>query len=514
MKCIKGGLVVDGTGVPGFRADVYVEGDRIILVDRSLAAGVESGKVVDAAGMVVCPGFIDAHTHSDLRLLSDPVHEGKIRQGVTTELIGLDGVSYAPASDADLAFYLRYFAPINGGFDGRPAWNEVDEYLALFDRRVSVNVGYLLPHGNARLRVMGHSGKQASPAELSEMCKVVEDGMEQGAIGISTGLVYYPCPYSDTEELVALARVAGRRGGIFVTHMRKNSNPLASLEETVEIARRSGTPVHISHFRPSAKKEEQYGLLERAAREGLDISYDCYPYPSSCTALWVALPHWLLNTVAPAQFPSALAEAKTRNRLKTDMASFNWDGAMVLHVGSDRRDLEGKSIAQLAEERDTHPVDACCDLLIKEDLDVLCALFNSCEQDVLDSFKSPTQMFGSDGILVGRHSHPRAFGAFARVLGKYVREEGALSLEEAIRKMTSLPAKRFNLDKRGVLAEGCFADIAVFDAKTVGDTNTFSNPWSLATGFMSVINNGRFVIDNGRLTNETPGRVVRSQKTK
>jgi N-acyl-D-amino-acid deacylase len=505
---LKNGNIVDGTGSPAYKADLYIKGERIEMIDPSSKKNLAAGKTIDLSGKTVCPGFIDVHTHSDLKLLHEPLAEGKARQGVTTEFLGLDGVSYAPADKKSFEFFVKYFGPINGDFKIDLKWNDLGEFISMFNGKASVNVGCFLPHGNLRMVCMKNVERKAFQSEISTMLECVRIGMAEGALGLSTGLAYYPCFYGELEELTTLCSEVRKNNGIFVTHMRKNKDPLISLEETIEIGRRSGVSVHISHFRPTCKQEEQYDLLNRAKDEGIDISYDCYPYNAACSALWIILPYWFLRR-NPEEMLRLLKEPETRKKLRNDMSSLDWNKVKIASVSTERNSFcEGKSIHDASMERKLDPLDFFCELLIDEDLNALGIIYSGNEKDVEAAIKNPMGMFCSDGIITGKKTHPRGYGSFARILRKYVREKKMLSMEEAVRKMTSYPAKRFQVKKRGELKTGFYADIAAFDAESVRDANSYASPYIPAEGFEVVINNGQIIFEKGQMTGKMPGKAI------
>ncbi len=505
---IRNGRIVDGTGNPWYRADVGIRGERIAAIGH--LAGAEAGHVIDAQGQVVCPGFVDPHSHSDLYLLAHPHHEPKIRQGVTTEVLGQDGISYAPVSDEGMAYWRDYWRAV----DGRPeldwGWRGVGEFLACFDQRVSPNVAYLVPHGTVRYEVLGLADRPPTKGELAHMEELVAQGMEEGAVGLSTGLTYLPAFYSTTEELVACCRAVARYGGVYVTHLRDYGEHIAeAIEEALTIGRETGVPVHISHF--NGRAEECLPLMDRARAEGLDVTFENYPYLAGCTLLSHFLPRWaqaggIPDTVARLRDPAV------RERIQRKMAGTHegqWQNYLICAVGTEANQCyEGLLLPEAAEVAGKGVVDFICDLIVEERLAVTVVQYHvhRTEEDLRAMTRHPAHMVCTDAIFLGSHPHPRGYGTYPRYLGHYVREEGVLTLEECIRKMTSLPAHRFGLWDRGLLSEGCFADLVIFDPDAVQDTATFESPCQYPLGIDTVIVNGQVVLDNGQHTGATPGR--------
>ncbi len=504
---------MDGTGNPWYRADVGIRGERIAAIDH--LAGAETGRVVDASERVICPGFVDPHSHSDLYLLEHPQHEPKIRQGVTTEVLGQDGISYAPVSEEGLAYWREYWRAVDGRPDLDWDWRGVGEFLARFDRRVSPNVVYLVPHGTVRHAVMGLADRPPTEQELARMGELVAQSMDEGAVGLSTGLTYLPAFYSTTEELIACCRVVARYGGVYVTHLRDYGEHISeAIEEALVIGREAGVPVHISHL--NGRAEECLPLIDRARAEGLDVTFENYPYLAGCTLLSHFLPRWsqaggILGTMARLRDPGV------RKRIQREMAGTHlgqWRDYTICAVASEgHRVYEGFSIPEAADAAGKEVVDFVCDLIIRERLAVTVVQQHThrTEADLRAMTRHPAHMVCTDAILLGSHPHPRGYGTYPRYLGHYVREEGVLSLEECVRKMTSLPARRFGLRSRGLLCEGFFADLVIFDPETVRDMATFEDPRQYPLGIETVIVNGQVVLDNGQHTGATPGQALAAQ---
>jgi N-acyl-D-amino-acid deacylase len=518
---IAGGLVIDGTGNPGYYGAVGIEGERVRLF-RGALDGVEANRTIDARGRVVCPGFIDMHAHSGLVILAEPRHEPKVRQGVTTEVIGIDGCSYAPFhSHAD----LEQFVEINAGLDGCPPlpgrWSTVEQYLDLFTNRVAVNIVYLVGNSPLRVCAFGWDDRPARPAELSNQRALLRTAMEEGAWGMSTGLDYPPGSYADTDELVALSEEASQLGGIYHTHVRYSLGDrfLDPFREAVEIGRRAGIPAHITHFyqRTTAPggAARMLALIEDARGEGLDVTFDGYPYAYSSTRLNIVIPQWAFDGGLVA-LRRNLADPDARARMKKDMGprAASWHDMWVTHFKRpEHHRFEGRSLAEVAELMGLDVVDAICELLLREDQQVSYVSAGANLATLPRFVSHPLYMVGSDAVLIGEYPSPRTYGTFPVILAEFVREERWLGLADAIRKMTSFPAQRLGLPDRGLLRDGFKADVVVFDAGTVKAPATRRVPKQFPIGIEQVIVNGRVVVDQGRHTGVLAGRALRRGRT-
>ena len=514
---IRNGLIIDGTGNPGYYGSVGVDGDTI-EVFRGSVGDVEAARTIDATGLTVCPGFIDMHAHSGLVLLSEPEHEPKVRQGITTELIGVDGNSYAPFRSQD---DFRRFVELNSGLDGNPplpgSWSTVEQYLNMFDRKSAVNVAYILGNSPVRIDAIGWESTQATEADISNMKAIIREAMEEGAIGMSTGLDYPPGGYASTDELVELSKQVADLGGIYHTHVRYKSGDMFMdpFREAIEIGERSGVPVHITHFYQKAPSPggapQLLGLVEDASAEGQDVTFDSYPYSLGSTRILIVFPDWI-HEGGPERLKQALADGDARERLRGEVVprAPTWhDMWLTYFKRPENHRYEGRSIAEIAEMRRQDPVDALCDLLIEEDLQT-CYVAEGLNQKTLPAFVThPLSMVGSDAVLLGDFPSPRTYGCFPVILAEYVREERQMSLPNAIRKMTSFPAQRLGLQDRGVLRDGMNADITVFDASSVRAPATRTDPKQFPVGIEYVIVNGTVVIDGGSHTGALPGRAIR-----
>ncbi len=515
---LSGGRVVDGTGTPWFRADVGIRGERIAAVGA--LGGAEARRRLDAAELVVAPGFVDTHVHADLALLVDPAHEPAIRQGVTTYLLGQDGVAMAPASPATLAYMRRYTAGFSGRFDVPDRWGSMAEYLACFERRSAVNVACLVPNGNVRMDVLGLDPRPATADELRRMRRLVRQGLEEGAVGVSSGLDYIPSRYADTAELVALCRELAPAGGVYVTHMRGYAPDTVgpALDEVFRIAREAGIPVHVSHFNSQAALV--LPRLEAARAEGLDVTFDLYGYLAGSTILgMVALPPWVQEG-GPEPTLARLADPAVRARLRQegfDGPRGPLDAVRLAYVDAPAyRQYEGLALDEAAARatgrRDPGAMlDFVCDVLVASGLAVGCIVPHRqrAEADVQALMRHPGMMGGSDGIFAGGRPHPRGWGCFARYLGHYVRETRTWTLEEAVQHLAALPARRLGLVDRGLLRPGLAADVVAFGPARIADRATYEDGRQPAAGMVHVVVNGEPVLVDGERTAARPGRALR-----
>lgn len=514
---IQNGRVVDGSGLPWFQADLAITGDRIAAVGR--LTGARARLCIDATGKIVCPGFIDAHVHGDLVLLADPIHEAGVRQGVTTHIVGQDGVAFALGSPDTQAYMRQYTAGFNGNFP-TPGhqWQTVAEYLAQFDGRCSINVCTLIPNGNVRMEVMGLDPRKPTGDELHQMRAIIREGMEQGAVGLSSGLDYIPSLYADEDELTELCREIAPYGGVYVTHMRGYTEQKApgALQEVFSIGKRAGCAVHVSHFNCLA--DQTLPLLEAARQDGVDVTFDlyCYLYGSTIVAM-ITLPPEVLEGGIPATL-NRLKDPKVRTELVGAFAHPRFP-IETMRLASlphpDWQRYEGLTLPQAAADRGQSLVDFTCDLLIATNLAAGCVVRHFLarqESDIRRLMRHPLMMAGSDGIYIGGKPHPRGTGCFARYLGHHVRS-GDWSLEEAVMKCSYHAARRFGLTDRGLIREGLVADIVVFDPTTIADRSTYEDGKALAVGVEHVLVNGVPVLLKGERTSARPGRGLKRQPT-
>lgn len=519
---IRGATVVDGTEAPGFRADVGVSGGRI----TAIGDGLGGTRVIDGDGLVLAPGFIDMHSHSDLQVLAKPDHLAKISQGVTLEVLGQDGLSYAPVDDATLEGLRTQLAGWNddpAGFDWD--WRSVGEYLDRLDQGITVNAAYLIPQGTLRMLVVGWEARPPTESEVDRMRELVAASMAEGAVGMSSGLTYTPGMYASTEELVALCEVVGGLGGYYSPHHRSyGAGAVEAYAEMVEVSQRSGCPLHLAHatmnFSVNAGRAgELLSLVDKAIEDGCDISLDTYPYLPGATYLSALLPSWSTEG-GPDATIVRLSDADTRERIRVDLEVNGSDGChgvpvdwTTIEINGVRRDenahLVGLSVAESARQAGRPPTEFYLDTLIAENLGTSCLMHVGHEDNVRAIMRHPAHTGGSDGLLVGDRPHPRAWGTFPRYLARYVRELGVLGLEECVGHLTGRAARRLRLTDRGLVREGYAADLVLFDPDTIADTATFDNPRQPATGIPYVLVNGTPVIDDGRHTGALAGHSIR-----
>jgi len=514
---IHGGFVIDGTGNPGFYGDVAVEGERVRIL-RGDTRDVAARRRIDGADRVVCPGFIDMHAHSGLVILAEPRHEPKVRQGITTELIGVDGNSYAPFASHD--DFLK-FVQVNSGLDGNPPlpgrWSTVEQYLDMFSERVAVNVVYIVGNSPLRIGALGWDDRTATSAELANMKALLRTAMEEGAFGMSTGLDYPPGSYADTAELTELSREAARLGGIYHTHVRYSLGDrfLDPFREALDIGRGSDIPVHITHFyhrtTSAGGASRMLGLVEDARESGLDVTFDSYPYNLSSTRLLILVPQWA-HDGGPERLTAVLRDPAMRERLRRDMAprASSWGDMWLTNFkkAANHR-FEGRSILQVADMLDKDPIDVVCDLIVDEDLEVSYVSAGGNLATLPKFVSHPLSMVGSDALLIGDYPSPRTYGCFPIILAEFVREERFMALPDAIRKMTSFPAQRLGLPDRGLLRDGFKADVVIFNPRTVKAPATRTQPKQFPIGIDHVIVNGKVVVDGGRHTGLLAGRALR-----
>ena len=520
---IAGGTVVDGSGATGRPADVGVTGERIGAVGD--LSRVDARHVIDATGMTVCPGFIDTHTHSDGPLLVDPQHAQGLRQGITTEILGQDGLSYAPLSAEGYRVYRRYLGGILGGPPADLDMSSVASFRSHYHKKCAINTAYLVAHGAVRLEVVGFRDVPLVGDALQQARRLVREGIEQGAVGFATGMSYHPNAWSDTAELVELCRVANEAGGVYVTHLR-DVNPDrgfggGGIPEALEIGRRSGVPVHFSHHRTVAKSagrpNERVELIDKGKAEGIDCTLDLYPYPSGSAFATALLPSYA-HDGGPDEIIRRLNHKTERLKITAHLeanAARPLDDLVMSYLPSNDG-LEGTSLAEVAGQRGLSMAETLCDLLLEEDLQVgfwlkppeSVAVWRQLSRDTLELLSRPDYMVGSDSIHLGRLPHPRGYGTFPRFLGRLRRQFGVLSLEQMVQRMTDNPARRFGLTHRGLIREGYFADIVVFDADRIIDNATYDDPRQFPTGIPNVLVNGEVAVDHERCTGVLAGQAV------
>ena len=520
---ISGGTLVDGSGAPPAPGTLGILDGRLHIGDADWRP--DAARTTDATGRIVAPGFIDLHSHGGVLMLTEPRHEPKVRQGVTTEVIGVDGCGYAP-------FRRRHdldaFAELNGGLDGRPPdlafdWDTVASYIGRYDAGQAVNVAVLIGNSALRINAIGWDDVLADPRTTADMLAMLREGMEEGAFGVSSGLDYPPGSYADTDELAALTGEAARLGGFYHTHVRYplGDRFLDPFREAIEIGRRGGGPVHITHFYHRqtypGTPEQQLALVDDARASGLDVTFDTYPYEWASTRLLIQLPQWV-QAGGPMALKERLADVAIRGRLRAEMdargaAYASTDGWADVRIGNftrpEHRRWESGSLADVMRDTGTDAVDAICDLLLAEDLRVTQVTTGPWTDGLRRFLRHPLALIGTDSTFQGEKPSPRTYGAYPRVLGQFVRDEQLLSLEEAVRRMTGAPAARLGLRERGLLRTGYAADVVVFDPARVRANATYEEPRRHPDGIEHVIVNGEPVVDAGEHTGAAPGRALR-----
>jgi N-acyl-D-amino-acid deacylase len=524
---ITNGHIIDGTGSPWYSGDIGIRNGKIAAIGH--LSGAPSKHTIDATGKAVAPGFIDMLGQSDLTILVDPRLPSKIFQGITSEITG-EGGSAAPLNDAIIQ-------ADRSGYDHlkiAPDWRTFREYFARLEKQgIGINVADYVGATQVRRMILGDDDKQPTPEQLEQMKSLVRNAMRDGAVGVSTALEYAPAPYAKTEELIALAAEAGKFGGIYATHMRNESDSvLESVDEALRIGREAHIPVEIWHIKVAGKNNwgrmpEVVAKINAARAAGADITADTYAYTAWYNDFSAFIPPWA-HDGGTTKLVERLKDPATRERIRKDMQTRGtaWDnewqeipGPEAIMIGAVQNPkllpLEGKRLSEIAKLWNRDPIDALCDFLIEDPFTGV-AVFGMSQPDVTLALQQPWVSVDNDsggtspeGILGQEHPHPRAYGTFPRVLSKYVREEKALTLEDAIRKFSALPAQRMRLTDRGVLKTGMWADVVVFDPATVRDRATFDNPNQFSEGMDYVLVNGGLVIDGGKMTGALPGKVLR-----
>ena len=520
---ISGGTLLDGSGAAGSPGTVAFIDGRLHLGDRGWRP--RAGRSIDASGMVVAPGFIDLHSHGGLVILADPRHEPKVRQGVTTEVIGVDGNGYAPFRDHD---DLAAFVELNAGLDGRPRiaydWSSVASYIGRYDGGQALNIAVLIGNSALRIGAIGWEDMPANERGLASMRAMLREGMEEGAFGVSSGLDYPPGSYASTDELAALTAEAARAGGFYHTHVRYGLGDrfLDPFREAIEIGRLGAGPVHLTHFyhrqtHPGGP-EQLIGLVDAARAGGMDVTFDSYPYEWASTRLLIQLPQWV-QAGGPGALKDRLADGRTRDRIRAELStrgaaytsSAGWaDIRLGGFTRPDQMRWESRTLADVMEETGRDAVDTICDLLLAEDLRVAQVTSGPWSETLPHFIRHPVGMVGTDSTFLGEKPSPRTYGSFPRILGQFVRDERLLSIQEAVRKMTSAPAARLGLADRGLLRDGYAADVVVFDPARVRANATYDEPRQYPDGIEYVAVNGQLVVDGGAHTGALPGRALRS----
>jgi N-acyl-D-amino-acid deacylase len=517
---IRDGTVVDGTGAKPFQADIAVNGLRIL--DMGRLAHARAARTIDARGMIVSPGFIDIHGHSDISLLVSPRAESKVMQGVTSEISGNCGESAGPISEKTIDDWRAVGHRLGVTVD----WRSLGGFLDRLKDSISINYGTLVGLGTVRGAVMGSVDRRAGPAELSGMKSLVEESLEQGALGVSTGLVYPPGMYAPTEEISELTACASRGRGLYATHMRSEGDEISqAVDEALEISEQAQVPLQISHFKTVGKKNwgrmpELLRKLERAADEGVDVKADRYPYTASATGLTSLLPRWA-HQGGRKELLDRLRNEEDCNRMREAaegrIEEIGWENILITNTWTaSGRSLEGKSLAESASERRVEPFDLMVEIALQSGGLASIVAFSQDEDDMLLTLSHPLVMLASDsgirsvsGVLSEGKPHPRAYGAFPAFYRIFVRQKGLLTIEKAVHKMTGMPAQRLGLAQRGILRKGYWADIVVLDSERFEDTATYGNPHSYARGLEYVIVNGEIAVERGLQTDSRSGLVLR-----
>jgi len=511
---IRNADILDGSGEPSFRADIGLQGDHIAEIGDLSA--VTAKTEIEAGGLTAAPGFIDMHSHSDFTLPINPRAESKIRQGVTTEVIGMCGTSPAPVN----AISKTHARAMNPELSWE--WSTFGEYLnCLRQQGLAVNVVPMVGHGTIRGTAMGFDDRAPATDEMAAMKQLVAQAMDEGAWGISTGLIYPPGVYASTDEIVELCNVVAKRDGFYFSHIRGEAGTLVkAVTEAIEIGGQTGLPVQIAHLKAQMPENwplmaQALALIDDARARSLDVAADRYPYIASSTSLSARLPAWAYDGGRDA-FLERLQAPETRQRIREGamIGPDQWHTVLISHAPA-CPEFEGFTVAEIAEQRGTDPVETALDILSEAEAQVSIVHFSMSEENLRAVLRHPAVTIGSDGSarmpegpLGEGKAHPRSYGAFPRVLGKYVREEGVLSLAEAVRKMSGLPAERLRLSDRGRLAKGMKADVVLFDPDTVSDTATFTEPYQYPAGIEYVLVNGQAVITPQGHTGALPGEIL------
>ena len=525
---LRGGRIVDGSGNPWFAGDVAIRGDRIAAIGNLKNAGAR--RTIDASGLVIAPGFIDMLGQSELTVLVDPRVQSKITQGITTELTG-EGGSVAPQTSFTIEDLLPGIAEYKLSVD----WRDYDGYFRRLKARGSaINFAHLVGATQVRQAVLKSDNRLPEPAELEAMKRHVARAMEAGSFGLSSSLIYPPASFSDTHELLELAKVAAQYGGIYASHIRNEADDIiTALKEAETIGEQAKIPVEVWHLKCAGRKnwgrmKEVVAEIDAARARGIDMTADIYPYPASSTGLAASLPP-TASEGGVARLVARLKDPAERARIRAEVEnpSGGWEslfhnvggpeGVLVVGVRTQaNKQYQGKRLSDIARLRGKDPIETMFDLLVEESGSVDCVYFAMSEDDVRTAMTTPWVAFNCDnagvspeGVLGASNCHPRAYGTFPRVLGRYVREEKLLRLEDAVRKMTSLPAQKLGLRDRGLLRPGSFADITVFDPGKVIDRATFDAPHQFSEGIVEVFVNGTLVVDQGKITGRLPGRILR-----
>lgn len=523
---IKNGKIIDGTGSPWYYGDIGIQDGKIQKIGLLDQHGAK--QIIDVKQLVVSPGFIDMHTHSDLVILEEPLIEAKVRQGITTDLLGQDGIAAAPLPSEYISTWKKNLA----GLDGKPKiewdWETVGEYIHKIEKNnPSYNLAVLAPHGNIRMEVMGLENRPANDEEIKQMQEVLRRSLDEGAVGLSTGLIYLPCCFAEMKELEALCQVIAEYGVPLVIHQRSEGDEiLESMDELIDMMKRCKAHLHFSHLKICGKDNwhktvDVLKKIDQARADGLEVTFDQYPYIAGSTMLSAILPPWA-HSGGTEEMLKRLEESELREQMKNEMATAltgwdsiakwsGWDGIIITSVESEEKQYcIGKTIEEIAIIDQKDEADVALDLILHEKNGVGMIDFVMNEESVKMILAHPAGTVGSDGLL-GGEPHPRAYGSFPRILGKYVREEKVTSLEEMIRRMTSQPARIIGLQDRGIIREGLAADIVVFNPDTIIDQATFEKPRQFNIGIEYVVVNGEIVIEGENGYRKPVGKVFKRE---
>lgn len=527
---LENGRIVDGTGAPWFRGSIGVADGMIEEVYRERKPSVRlADDAIDVDGAIICPGFVDLHSHSDLKLFEESGLEPKVRQGITTEILGQDGFSMAPMyREGGVAEWQEHLSGLAGDIDSEWTWGGIADYLDAIDKEnIATNLAVLVGHGTVRYNVLGMSDASPTNSELKEMANLVTEALENGAIGFSTGLVYPPQVNATTKEVATLAERLGPYGRPFVAHIRSEGRWIwEAFDEFVDIGVEKEIPLHISHFKVSGKTVlgtagKILTLFETARDRGVDLTADKYPYAAGNTMLTAALPPWV-HADGAKQLEEYLRSDEARDRMHRDIEEWRidgwennagktgWENIVVTNIESKGlKEVEGETVADIAAEWDSRPIDVVCDILVEDGTSVSMVTHSQSETDVREMLANERVAIGTDGLF-GGNPHPRTYGTYPRILGHYVRDEHLFTLEEAIRKMTSLPARAMGLNSKGIIRPRMDADLVVFRPEVVSARATYDSPQQYPIGMPYVIVNGKFVIRNGDTTSSLPGQAIRA----
>lgn len=530
---VKNGKIFSGAGNPWFKADIGIVGDTISHIGNIKEEDAKN--VINAEDLIVSPGFIDSHSHGDLRILGDPTASEKLLQGVTTEINGQCGVGIAPIKNEDKKSWREYIYGIFGDYPEVDFnWNTLGQYLKEVEKKQpSINVGYLVTFGAARLMVMGTDSREPDDSELKKIAQIIDESMKCGAFGMSLGMIYVPTVFATDRELIETCKVVAENNGVVGMHMRnEGDNLINSVKEVINLTRKTGVSFQISHLKAGGRSnwnksiKKVIEMIESAREEGLDITFDQYPYDSCSTMLRQILPPWVLdggNEKMKMRISDKNVRAKINKQINKEIplegtcskAGWDnyvdlggWDGILITSLKhKNNQSYLGKTIKQISDKENKAPLDVVCDLLIEEDGAVGMAVFMMCEDDVKTVLKNELGMVGTDGLYGGK-PHPRLHGTFPRILGKYVRDEKIISLSEAIRKITSCPAQRYGIKDRGLILDGMKADITIFDENKIIDKATFNKPFEYPDGIKYVIVNGKVAVKDNKIINTGTGNIL------